>query len=1331
MVSPAFRLFLIALSAALFAAAPVLRAADTRPESGAFEHVSADGRATLRGLGKITVAPIGLAGAEGWRFECESPDRARVFLHKLGRDMAQSATVEARWETVRLGSRDAQVLVRPGLGSFLPLADGRTVFVFTSTATENLAAAFASAAGLPAAAQPFDPAFAYPVYLDKFSHYGIGSWYPSYWGDENTKGKPNAVGDHLAFARKLDLVVQPNAGGFILRNLLPILHEYGRPYHFAQWQEWSPELAIMAPEDLVVPSRDWTTMPSYYGQVSDGGRRLLRYRDWTFQNTVRGFADDPLLVDWLDPNGEVGPHSDFFYWDFGEPNRLNLVRYLRDARGYTLQSLGEAWYGDPARLKSWNNVPIPMSYEFYGWRAGDPVADRTWRIHPVRQASSAEEMKVPWYARKSDCPPSVRAGIADGVVKAGFDDSAWVAMDLPNGELGSIFWRTRPGAYWYRGTITAPAEWLAAARKSGRVYLTVASLDTNRGWRNPDRLWVNGVELATLQRCSGQDTLGQVDVTAVIREGRNSLVYLPAAGAGVGGPFFLTARPMEEFPFSDPHQNARFRDWHAYVSWCVMEKMENTFKAIRAVDPDRFIKMHAALDKQLGIPLAARYGCFGHNTGEGGFFRPWDKRFGYCYGVPASAEFGGYVNTVPGLQRWIGWFTFEGLNAFDNFHNIQEMMYAVNKDLWVQYLPYLKLAPRRDFKRPDIALLWSPFNSRVLPRPVPYSFDLGRGDLAFIGYSYVDASETTLRDGLADPYPVLWDTGTWLMEPATVARIRQYVEAGGTFVALHETGRHSYEKRDAWPIAELTGFQPGPERPMTGTLFILADQPVFKALAGKVFYNRGKSIDYSEYNYADKCFALRPAAEGTTALARYEDGEIAIGMRTLGKGRVIVLGSPFWRNSYDGAGMWWPGEDQCVFLEDLLAGLGLKPLAACDSHDIWREHFLANNGTEEYLALFNPFSEPRTFSVEWTTVNPAGTLYDPKTGGPVPGKVEGRNVRLEKVTLQGLETLIVASQPAQPPQDALRRWFDHLAWWWRPSAPGEVLERPALPFYELRLAERLAAKTVAGPAAAAVDCAALSTRTDPGADWILGAAQSPETLRRDPDPSRRCLYHVAFEAPPDWRPGDTFTLNVRTFSRTAAGPLGPIDAWLNGRQVLKSAKTDARGYSGLDGGAQADIGQAIKLGAHNVLVLAAGPYGFMGEVEVARRPAPAETIEVQGTWRLQPSADSLPTDAALPGRMTGLFAHIEVTVPAAWRGDRVFVRLDLPDTAAYDSFAINDKVVFHPVNWFKPVTYMDVSPWVKFGEANRLTLITKAATQQWQPGTLDVRHVVFERVRER
>ena len=1289
---------------------------------------------SLRGFGSVDVAPISGSPMPGVRFTCENASRAGVLMTKLGRDLSQSATVAAKWQTVEIGDRKVPVLVRSGLGSYLLLASGSSVQVFCTPKTENLAEAFAGCADLLGGATFFDAASRYPVYLDKFSHYGIGSWYPMYWSASTPKGPPNEVDLHLDFARRLDLVVQPNAGGMLLRNILPKIHEFGRPYHFAKWQEWSPDLARMAPEELVVPDDRFTAMPSYYGQVSDGGRRLFKYRDWCFQNTVRDMVADPLLVDWLDPNGEVGPFINFRYWDFSEGNRRNLVRYLETARGFTPRLIGEAWYGDPHRFKSWADVPIPMGYEFFGWQPGDPVANKGWRVHPAFQPAEKEDepKNLPWYERRNDCPPSVMDGIAKGYTKPEFKDDGWSAFDVPGGELASIFWRAKPAQFWYRGSLDVPAAWLDRAKKNGgRVFLTAAPLTDAQGWKNPDRLWVNGKEASCLWRTSGSCIVGQVDVTDLVHSGSNALVYLPARrlGSGVGGPFFLTTQPREEFPFSDPHLSARFRDWHEYISWCVMEKMENTFKAIRAIDPDRFIKMHAAEDKHLGVPLQARYGCYGHNTGEGGFFRPWDKRFGYPYGVPASAEFGGYVDTIPGLKRWVGWFTFEGQNAFDNFHNIQEMMYAVNKDVWTEYLPYLKLAPRRDIKRPDIALLWSSFNSEILPRSIPYAFDLGRGDLQSIGYSSVYASESTIRDGLIKDYPVLWDTGTWIMDEKTVARIKAYVEAGGTFVALQETGRHSDTRRDAWPISELTGFKVREVRPMTGSLSILVDQPLLKRLAGKTFYNRGKSVDFSDYNFADKCVVLEPAAEGCVPVARYEDGGIAIGMRQLGKGKVVVLGSPFWRDSYDGAGMWWPGEGQCQFLEDIFSGLGLEPLAKSDSHDIWREHFIANNGTEEYLALFNPLETPRTFTVEWRTVRPASELHDPKTGASVDARIEGNVVKLEKVTLDGLETRIIASQRQQAPQEAVDAWFRQLAHWWRPSAPGEMLQRPDLPIYNLPLADTMTAMVLTGDVANSLEPDKLSSTANPGTEWKKWAGQSAEELKSKPDKDRRVFLHCPIVLPESWKPGDHVDLVVGTFSHGVGDVTGPVDAWLNGRQILKQQKCAARGYSELEDGAVVDVTSLLAFGGKNALCLKVGPNGFVGEVQLRRRPAVAAEMAVSGPFTVQRDAAGGTVQVDLPGKMNGLYAwKDDVVVPADWKGSRVFISLEIDPLPAFDSFAINRKVVFHPVNWYAPVTWMDITPWIKFGQPNRLTLITKKATREWQPGELTVRSIKLQRI---
>jgi hypothetical protein len=1257
----------------------------------------------LRGFGKVEMLALPEA-TDGMRLSCESPERALVLMHKLGQDLSQSATVPVTWQQVRLGNKTVPVLVRQGLGSFLPCVKGNIVTVFTAPADQAPQAAFADLASRLEGARFFDPNFRYPAYLDKYSRYGIGAWYPSNWHDKIIGDKPNDVDDHFKFAREMDLVLQTNAAGFLLRNLMPKLREYDRPYHFIRWQEWSPQLAMMAPEELTTAGNQFTPMPHYYGQISDGGHRLMGWNNWQQQERMRKFVDDPMLMDWPDPNGEVGPSNEDYYWDFSENNRLNFVRFLRDVRGYSLEKLGMAWYGDAKHFASWADVPIPLNYEFFGWTPGSLQAEPTWRLHPANPKTALQD------------------GLKAGYQLADFPDENWVQLPIPGGELGTIFGRAKK-RIWHRGQIEVPEKWLKA-KQGGRIYLTAVTFTTAGGPRKPDRVWVNGRELAAWSAAGGSSLVGQFDVTNMLKPGKNTIAYLPAfdnsrAGRGtLRGTFFLTDTPREAYPFSDTHLNARFVDWREYVPWAIADMLEDTFKAIRGVDPDRFIKMHAYRHKDLSIPLAARYGCFGHNTGDEAFFRPWDRRFGYVRGIPASCEPSGSVNTPDHFKRWLGWHCFTGgPNALDYFHNIQSMMYSPCADLWKEYMPYWKLGPRRVLKKPDIALFWSSRNNGLLPKSLAFNLDLGRGDLLSLGYSYVYVDESTFRDGLVDDYPVVWDTGTAVMDLDTIARVRNYVENGGTYVMLQDTARHTSLQGDAWPAEALTGFRVREVRPMTGTLAIMNEQPLFTRLAGKVFDNRGVSIDYSNYNFADKCLALEPVADGTTVLARYDDGAIAMGMRSLGKGRVVVLGSPFWRDSYDEAGVWWPGEKQNEFLEDILAGLGLKPLATADTHKVWREHYLATNGTEEFFFLHNPSKDPVTFSTEWTTLKPAGKLYDPKNGRQINGEVNGCSVKLSNLSLAPRETLIIATQPRKTPQEALADWSRDLFKFWRQSEPGVILERPALPLYELRLADKLFGKVLTPTEAEALPTPPQGTQ--------LGACQSPEAFEDHPDPERRCVFHVSFTTPAEWNAQDSVKVYIRGERHVA----GRVDAWLNGTRIMTQAKTRARGYSALSGGAEAEISKLLKRDSDNVLVFTTGSDGFEGEVDVQMRPKPTEQVQVAGTWQVQRNADSGLTQTSLPGKMNGLYAFTDIEVPAGWQGDRIFADLDLE--GSYTAFAINGKVIFHPITWYAPVSYMDITPWVKCGQTNRLTIITLSAAKSWQPGELQVNSVSLQRVKPR
>ncbi|HEY3333202.1 MAG TPA: hypothetical protein VGK19_24420 [Capsulimonadaceae bacterium] len=1260
----------------------------------------------LRGFGRVATAPLNVGVLRGQSFDCDSVEHATWVRQKLGRDMEQSATIAPLWQTVRVAGHDFQVLVRPGLGSFLFASTGTKAVAFTTTATAALDVAFADAANSLTDATGYVPNQKYPMYLDKFDHNGIGSWYPYMWGDDNSKGKPNSIDDHFAYAKKWDLALQPTGGGLLLDNQLPKIHQYDRPYHFAKWQEWSAALAIMAPEEMVRTTTDFTSEPSYYGQVSfSPGKKLSVYRDWSFQQEQKKRIDDPNLVDWLDPNGEIGPFGDAIYWDLSENNRRGLADWLKAHRGYTLESLGKAWYGNPAKFASWNDVRIPMGYDFYGRQADSIDADRSWAVRITKFAD----------------------GLKQGFNKEAFSDAKWVHFSMPGEEVPSIALRSmqhnRPGEMvWYRGSLTVDSAWLDAHRKTGPIYLNIATLSSGRGAFKPDRLWVNGVAAGTPYTAGGGSITAQVDISKLIKSGRNTIVYVPAnPSIGIRGKFFLATKPFQRYPFTDSLMNARYSDWHEYISWCAMNRVETTLKAMRAIDPNRPIKVHAAYDKDLFGPVLARYGAYAHNTGEGSFLRAWDRRLGYPWGTQSSAEFGGSIDDPTAWKRWLGFFNFEGQNAFDNFHNIQSMMYSPAKDLWTEYMPYLKLANRRDIKRPDIALISSSLNNRLLPRGLPYIFDIGRGDLQSIGYSYIYIDEPGIAAGLAKDYPVVWDCGSQIMTTDTVANLTKYVEAGGTFVAIADTGRHTMTQRDAWPISSLTGFRVKAIRPTTGLVTIEDDSALLPKLAGRTFYNRGRSIDYSNDNFADKSLALEAIAPGTVALARYDDGQTAVGMRTLGKGRVIVLGSPFWRDSYDQQGYWHPSEEQSMILENLLAGLGLKPLCEADTHALWREHYVANNGTEEYLVVWNPSDVSVTANLTWRTVHPATQLYDPKNGSPVAASITGNSVAIKALTLKPLETIVLATQDSRPPVDAVSDWFARTSVLWHESAGGPVLSRPDLPFLQAEAIEDIGERVVSAADIATLDPARLSTTFDDGgwtpkANFIL-----PEREDLKVPAGSSVLYRSTLTAPASWKANDRYELSV--------SPLYPHG--LTGSLYLNGAKVYDSSQKGVDP-LRIDVSSTIKLTGKNIFVFVAPATGFAGRFVVSREPHAAETLAVSGSFDVQAGEESGLSKVTLPGAFKGLFAvKPDVMVPASWKGSRVFIKIVPTDLSQYNAFAINGKVVFHPVAWFAPVTYMDITPWVKFGQANNLLILPQQGAKAWMPSDLSIKSITLQKVTSR
>ena len=177
------------------------------------------------------------------------------------------------------------------------------------------------------------------------------------------------------------------------------------------------------------------------------------------------------------------------------------------------------------------------------------------------------------------------------------------------------------------------------------------------------------------------------------------------------------------------------------------------------------------------------------------------------------------------------------------------------------------------------------------------------------------------------------------------------------------------------------------------------------------------------------------------------------------------------------------------------------------------------------------------------------------------------------------------------PLDAVNYWFKHLAWWWRPSAGGEMLERPALPYFELALSQegRVQARQTTLTELKSLNLAKWSTGDLPKGGWSKQVGFSPEIGKKLPD-DQAFVFFCTFDTPAAWKKGDTCQL----VAKSGSGGSTKVDAWLNGTQVLTGAETHAGSPYGLLDGALQDIGSMLNYKAKNTLVFTTGKQGFMG-----------------------------------------------------------------------------------------------------------------------------------------
>ena len=175
---------------------------------------------------------------------------------------------------------------------------------------------------------------------------------------------------------------------------------------------------------------------------------------------MQPYVHDPLLVDWDEPHGELGPGGFAVHWDYRREEPPPLREVAADGPRYTLASLGRAWHHDPALFR-WSQVPIPFDYALFGYDKDMPFR-RPHLASPHRRAR--------------------RRAWRRAITRSGFDDRDWSRVaDAGRGSRRAA--SIHPQAVLVSRDDHGPGRLPAA--HPGPLYLAVATLTQARRPEQP------------------------------------------------------------------------------------------------------------------------------------------------------------------------------------------------------------------------------------------------------------------------------------------------------------------------------------------------------------------------------------------------------------------------------------------------------------------------------------------------------------------------------------------------------------------------------------------------------------------------------------------------------------------------------------------------------------------------------------------------------------------------------------------------------------------------------------------------------------------------------
>ena len=1199
-------------------------------------------------------------------FRCTDAAHADILLGKLLADLFWDAGQDA---SVRSLSVDGGTVTVHTWGPYGMLVAGRTgprVLALGAADESTLKALVRQHPEIFHAV--FSPARPYPRYLD---HYDLRA-YKAYTG-------AMASAHNLGLESHWPFIKQFGMGGIAFQSL-GALHQFPAPgvinFASSDYEMRTPEqqggvasiglgtggevplwIYNRMPDAMMLPSP--TTLIGAWGGAGPGGAHFESWwlppqqREsgtlWFMQRAMERYRDNPALSSWHlyagSPGAEFGFHDrSGEFWDYSPVGEAAFRGWLRDVRKYDLRRLGSAWYGDPGHFKSWDQVEIPDANAFFGgtessgeavrlsdgwqWasaRTGvanpPPVGDPSWM--PVAMPPSQEQLLLPW---------------GEAFYRVEFDGGAWSA---------------RPGA------------WLAC---NALVRST-----------QPTIVWLNGAKLFEAPASNDAPPFA-VSLAGKLKPGRNELILRAPRGnqeiAGANeyregklfGPVYLTATEPKRYPYLDEHANTRFADLKEWQLAGIVAVHRVMLDQAIAIDPDHPFNLSgsAAQASERMTELAEDYGASVQHTGREAWYHPWWPGIGLLGGFYGTSEESATASTAK-LTRELGWMLMDGDSNHNLYHSLEDYQLEEQRTGWFTrnqraiqcFGKYLRAMPQ-------VAIFRSGRNLDLGSRE-PWNWDLGRGELQSAHFDNAYATETELLKGLTDAGKVLIDAGTEIMDDDVVQALHRYIERGGIFIALHQTGRHSRTTPDAQPLSRLTGWRAVPHA------------------AGK--------LSWADREFTGSGVALEPAP-GSVAVARWNDGAIAIASRRIGKGQIVQLGSSFWRN----------GKIEAEFLERLLTELGVRRNADASDAAIWARKATSKNGLQDWLLTYNSSDTEHTADVRLAVERQPDVVWDLLTRKPVEFTFAGGFIKIRGVRYGPQEIHLFAVQRAGL-VDALPFWWsEKVRYWKRPPASTSAA---------VAAAEKRLASMNAEPTASTENIPFTRWRfqidADAKSDWLHPAFDDRGWPQIDNGPWNLIepslagrqgagLYRKTFRVPDSWR-GRRIILNLFDWDRPIIYDQGEI--FINGTTV---ATYKAHGWSQ---SYAYDVTRLLQKGFNVLAVRVAGGKqfsGICGSIWLEPELYFAKETDLSGSWDVVKADYRTAQQMQLPGAPVGRYLARDVEVPANWSGKTVYLHVETDDQwlgcVVVNGRLIVSNAYIHP---FSPRLEVNLTPYLKPGR-NRLEL---------------------------